>query len=141
MGRRAGNKQRGTNGSTLLVVTASDGHKGEVNPMVDLPRLERHMLFLRSVRALVEEATSAVDAAPLTSDESSFFSGVRRAGEDLLHADELGIRPPDLGWLDHETPSFRDGYLLAEARLAAAIRAAEPPARIAPPAFRGATAR
>jgi hypothetical protein len=109
--------------------------------MVDLPRLERHMLFLRSVRALVEEATSAADAAPLTSDESSFYAGVRRAAEDLLHADELGIRLGDLGWLDHETPSFRDGYLDAEARLSAAMTAAEPPARIAPPGFRGAATR
>lgn len=109
--------------------------------MVDLPRLERRMLFLQAVRALVSEASSAASVAPFASDEWNFYSGVHRAAEDLLHADAQGIRLGQLGWLDHETPSFRDGYLEAEALLSVAMTASEPPPHIALPAFRGATAR
>lgn len=108
--------------------------------MIDLPQAERHLLFLQAVRGLADEASSAAAAAPFASDEWNFYSGVRRAAEDLLHADAMGIRLGQLGWLDHETPPFRDGYLEAEARLTAAMTASEPPVRIGAPSFRGAAA-
>lgn len=108
--------------------------------MVDLPRVERHLLFLKAVRALADEASAAAGAVPFASDEWNFYSGVRRAAEDLLHADAMGIRLGQLDWLDHEAPSFRDGYLEAESRLSVAMTAGEPPARIAAPSFRGAAA-
>jgi hypothetical protein len=52
------------------------------------------------------------------SPEHDFYEGVASAADTHLHQGRAPAEDP--GWLDRQTPAFRDGYLKASAIISAA---------------------
>jgi hypothetical protein len=85
-------------------------------------------ILVRAVRDLVAAARSERALVPLDSEARQFYLGVEAAAEEVLHP-ELGVSRGE-SWLDHQRPSFRDGYLKTSTRLTTAKTAAEPPLQV-----------
>jgi hypothetical protein len=88
-------------------------------------------ILVQAVNDLV--ATARAERALVSRDSGArqFYLGVEAAAEEVLYP-ELGVSR-DEGWIERQSPQFRDGYLRTSTMLANATAAGEPPLRFALP--------
>ncbi len=82
-------------------------------------------ILLSAVRGLIAAAQARRSLEREGAPERQFFLGVEAAAEEVIHP-ELGSTRGE-GWLEHERPAFREGYLRTATLLAHARTAPEPP--------------
>lgn len=91
----------------------------------------QRLILLRAVRGLIDAARSERALLAASSPQRHFYLGVEAAAEEALHPELASARAP--GWLDRESPAFREGYLQASTMLGIAASAPEPPLKLALP--------
>ena len=74
--------------------------------------------LLSATREMAAEAMRRAAVTPLGTAEHDFYAGVRVAAESYRRQGRAPAEHP--GWLDGQSPAFREGYLKAEAAIAAA---------------------
>jgi len=94
-------------------------------------RTEQRPIVLSAVRSLVANARSIRGRLPARDPVRQFYLGVEAAADELLRP-ELGMARQE-GWLERETPLFRDGYTKTSALLAQVAASETPPPRIPVP--------
>jgi hypothetical protein len=82
-------------------------------------------MLLEAARDLIRRAWSERATMQQSSPERAFYLGVEAAAEEVVNP-EIGCAR-EAHWLDREPSPFRAGYLEAQAVLAAAMTAEEPP--------------
>jgi hypothetical protein len=92
---------------------------------------DQRPIVLNAVRALIDSARG-IRAQLRSSDPTRhFYLGVDAAANEVLHPELQAARGD--GWLDHESPQFREGYLKTSILLAEALASENAPLRILMP--------
>jgi hypothetical protein len=92
---------------------------------------EQRVIFTPALRQLAEEARHLRAQLAPDDPERQFLLGVDAAAQSFLHPEAAGARPR--GWLDHETDTFREGYLATVADVTAAVSSGTAPISLALP--------
>jgi hypothetical protein len=85
-------------------------------------------ILIDSLQRLSAEARVERAKLPFESAERQFYMGVEAAADALIHPEVFVTKPAS--WLDHEAPSFRNGYLTTSALIAGAISSPALPRRL-----------
>jgi hypothetical protein len=100
---------------------------------MDTSQETRRPFVVTTVRRLIADARAERARLPVDAVERTFLLGVDAAAMEVLRP-ELGCSKSD-GWLEHQEPAFREGYLRTSLLLAGALAAPEVPWRIPLPAY------
>jgi hypothetical protein len=93
--------------------------------------IDQRPIVLNAARALIAHARDNRAHLRASDPARHFYLGVDAAANEVLHPELQSARAD--GWLDHEPPSFREGYLKASILLAEALVCDTPPLRILMP--------
>jgi hypothetical protein len=95
---------------------------------------DTRLTVLSATREMAAEAMRLAAMSPLGTPEHEFYVGVRVAAESYRRPGRAPAEHP--GWFEGQSPAFREGYLEAEAAIAAA--ASHPRLHVLLPTFRSA---
>ena len=85
---------------------------------------DRRMTMMYATRAMSEGARRLAGQTRAGSPEHDFYAGVASAADAHQHRGRGPAEDP--GWLERQTPVFRDGYLKASAIISAAAGHPQP---------------
>jgi hypothetical protein len=85
-------------------------------------------IVVGAARQMASDARAARAELALHHEDREFFLGVEAAADEVTHPELQVSRADD--WPAPRPPAFREGYLKAQAALAAAMTADEPPTRL-----------